>query len=183
MITSNPGKLREFQHELSRMDMRIRLVKESYEEIQADSLAEVVRHGLRELRGRGLDDFIIDDSGLFIDSLGGFPGVYSAYALRTLGCRGILKLMKGERSRGARFRCCIGAIVNGIEIVVEEEAMGQLTLEERGRGGFGFDPIFRPSGDDRTYAEIPLEDKNLISHRGKALRSFSKELEKMAVRP
>lgn len=177
MITSNPGKVREFQEELSRLGFVMEHKGVGYEEIQTDRLEEVVRHGLRELEQRGLDNFIIDDSGLFIGSLNDFPGVYSAHALRTLGCKGILRLMEGVDDRSARFECCIGARIEGVgEIVVCDLARGDIIEEERGAGGFGFDPIFRPEGESRTYAQIPLEEKNEISHRGRAIRSFSRKL-------
>lgn len=184
VITSNPGKLNELRSELSRLGIEIVHSKVGYEEIQTDSLEEVVRHGVEELRDRGLDNFIIDDSGLFIDSLGGFPGVYSAYVLKTLGCGGILRLMEGERERSAHFKCCMGSYIDGLgEIHSSGFAPGTITLNERGMMGFGFDPIFRPEGETRTYAEIPLEQKNLISHRGRAIRSFSKMLEERMVGP
>ena len=170
--------MKEFREELSRLGFQMEHLGVGYEEIQADTLEEVVGQGLKELGERGLDNFIIDDSGLFIDALNGFPGVYSAYALRTLGCGGILKLMEGIESRGAHFKCCIGARIQGVgEIVVCDVAKGEITEEKRDGGGFGFDPIFRPEGEPRTYAEMPLDEKNRISHRGMAIRSFSRKLE------
>lgn len=184
VITSNPGKLTELRSELSRLGIEIVHSRVGYEEIQTDSLEEVVRHGVQELRDRGLDNFIIDDSGLFIDSLGGFPGVYSAYVLKTLGCKGILRLMEGEGERSAQFRCIIGSYIDGLgEIHSSGLAPGTITLGEKGSMGFGFDPIFQPEGETRTYAEIPLEQKNLISHRGRAIRSFSKMLEERMLGP
>ena len=150
---------------------------EEIEEIQADTLEDVVRDCMRQLRAKGLQNYIIDDSGLFIDALGGFPGVYSAYVLKTLGCPGIIKLLAGVEDRGARFRCCIGCNVAGMgEIVVSAESTGSIIEKERGRGGFGFDPIFVPSGYDKTFSELPLEEKNRISHRGKAINSLSERL-------
>jgi len=148
-----------------------------YREVQADTLEEVVRHGMEELRRRGMEDFIIDDSGLFVRALDGFPGVYSAYALKTLGCGGLLKLMNGEEDRRASFRCCIGCWSRELgEIVVEAEAPGVIGLSEEGKGGFGFDPIFLPDGKRLTYAQLPLDEKNVISHRGKAIRTLVDEI-------
>jgi XTP/dITP diphosphohydrolase len=178
VITSNPGKLREFQSELSSLGIELEHLKVEYKEIQTDRLENVVRHGLEELKNRGLDNFIIDDSGLFIYSLGGFPGVYSAYALKTLGCKGILRLIEGEKDRSAHFECCIGSSISGLgDIITCAKAHGNITHRERGDSGFGFDPIFQPNEDKRTYAEIPLDEKNLISHRGRAIRSFYRLLE------
>jgi XTP/dITP diphosphohydrolase len=178
IITSNPGKLREFQREISSLGIELEHAGVAYEEIQTDHLEDVVRHGLEELKDRGLDNFIIDDSGLFIDSLKGFPGVYSAYVLKTLGCQGILRLLESERDRTAHFECCIGSSISGLDdIITCAKAHGSITHREKGDGGFGFDPIFQPNGDRRTYAEIPLDEKNRMSHRGRAIRSFHRILE------
>lgn len=177
MVTSNPGKMREFKAALEPLGFELRQRSEDIDEIQADMLEDVVRDCMAQLKDRGLRNYVIDDSGLFVDALGGFPGVYSAYALKTLGCRGIIRLLEGEGDRTARFRCCIGCSVDGIgDLVVSAEAVGRIIEEERGSGGFGFDPIFVPSGYDETFSELPLDAKNLISHRGKAINSLSERL-------
>jgi len=177
LITSNQGKLREFKSELSRLNIEVTGADEICEEIQADTIEEVVRYCLKDLRERRISHVIIDDSGLFIDSLNGFPGVYSSYVFKTLGCKGILKLMEGTKHRNARFSCCIGCILgNGEEIVVTESVNGRIGIEEKGSRGFGFDPIFVPEGNQRTFAEMSIEEKNPISHRGKAMRAFAEVL-------
>jgi XTP/dITP diphosphohydrolase len=169
--------MREFRAALEPLGFELEQRSEDIEEIQADALEDVVRDCMRQLRAKGLQNYIIDDSGLFIDALGGFPGVYSAYVLKTLGCPGIIKLLQGVDDRRARFRCCISCNVEGMgEIVVSAESAGSIIEEERGKGGFGFDPIFVPSGYDKTFSELPLEEKNLISHRGKAINSLSERL-------
>jgi XTP/dITP diphosphohydrolase len=171
--------VREFATELARLGVEVDHTNLGYREVQADTLEEVVRHGMEELRRREMEDFIIDDSGLFVRALGGFPGVYSAYALRTLGCGGLLKLMNGEEERRASFRCCIGCWSRELgEIVVEAEAPGVIGLSEKGEEGFGFDPIFLPEGRKLTYAQLPLDEKNVISHRGKAIRALVTEMKK-----
>ena len=177
VITSNAGKMREFRGALEPLGFEPRQRSEDIDEMQADTLEEVVGDCMAQLQARGLQDYIIDDSGLFVDALGGFPGVYSAYVLKTLGCQGIIKLLSGRSDRTARFRCCIGCNVEGVgEIVVSAEAVGSIIEEERGGGGFGFDPIFVPLGYERTFSELPLEEKNRISHRGKAINSLSDRL-------
>jgi XTP/dITP diphosphohydrolase len=171
--------MREFKAALEPLGFELRQRSEEIDEIQADELEDVVRDCMAQLQARRVQNYIIDDSGLFIDALGGFPGVYSAYALKTLGCRGIIKLMEGMSDRIARFRCCIGCNAGRLgEIVISAEAVGTIIDEERGSGGFGFDPIFVPSRYDRTFSELPLEEKNLISHRGKAINSLSASLSK-----
>lgn len=169
--------MREFRAALEPLGFELVQRSEDIDEIQADDLEDVVRDCMAQLRDKGLRNYVIDDSGLFIDALGGFPGVYSAYALKTLGCKGIIKLLEGRDDRTARFRCCIGCSVDRLgEIVVSAEAVGSIIDEERGGGGFGFDPIFVPTGYERTFSELPLGEKNGISHRGKAINILSKRL-------
>jgi XTP/dITP diphosphohydrolase len=177
VITTNPGKMREFRAALEPLGFELDQRSEEIEEIQAETLEEVVRNCMAQLKARGLNNYIIDDSGLFIDSLHGFPGVYSAYALNTIGCQGMLQLLRGKDYRTARFRCCIGCSVDDLgEMVVSAEAVGRIIEEERGSGGFGFDPIFVPSGYERTFSELPLDVKNGVSHRGKAINSLRERL-------
>ena len=172
-ITSNLGKLEEFRAVLP----EIEIVHENIDcdEIQADTLEEVVMNCINQLRLKGHDNFILDDSGLFIDGLKGFPGVYSAYVLKTLENEGILKIMEGNEERVARFKCCIGACVMSKIIIAYGECQGKIAFKKSGRGGFGFDPIFIPDGYEESFAEMPPAEKNKISHRGNALRSFAEQ--------
>jgi len=120
---------------------------------------------------------MIDDSGLFVDALKGFPGVYSSYVFKTVGCDGILSLMRGVEDRRARFECCIGFMAPGGEpFIAKAVAEGTISQEKMGAGGFGYDPVFIPQGYTRSYAQIDLPEKNRISHRGKAMEIFLKEL-------
>jgi XTP/dITP diphosphohydrolase len=178
IITSNPGKLREFEAALRPLGFEVLHRPEEVDEIQADTLEEVVLACMAELRGRDLTNFVLDDSGLFIDALKGFPGVYSAYALKTLGCAGVLKLLEGRKDRGAHFECCIGCSLEGAgDFTVRGRADGQIGHALQGGQGFGFDPIFLPQGGSRTFAEMDLEEKNEISHRGKAIKNLVSQLQ------
>ena len=150
-------------------------VNREYDEVQTAYLEEVVDKGIKQLAKEGLTDFLVDDSGLFINHFKGFPGVYSAYGQKTLGNKGILKLMEGVEDRGAVFKCCIGARIGDQTIIVTGQCPGEILLEERGTEGFGYDPIFSPDGV-HSFAEIPTDEKNIISHRGVALRLFIDEL-------
>ena len=150
-------------------------VNREYDEVQTAYLEEVVDKGIKQLAKEGLTDFLVDDSGLFINHFKGFPGVYSAYGQKTLGNKGILKLMEGVEDRGAVFKCCIGARIGDQTIIVTGQCPGEILLEERGTEGFGYDPIFSPDGV-HSFAEIPTDEKNIISRRGVALRLFIDEL-------
>lgn len=176
LVTSNQGKLREFRSVLAPLGFEVEHSTEECDEIQADTLREVVLSCLAQLKGRRLGDIIIDDSGLFIDALKGFPGVYSAYALKTLGIKGVLDLMEGVEDRSAHFECCIGATVGGEDMIVTGRCNGTIAFAPSGSEGFGFDPVFTPAGHSQTFAEISIGEKSLISHRGRALQAFSEEL-------
>ncbi|MDR3282963.1 MAG: RdgB/HAM1 family non-canonical purine NTP pyrophosphatase [Candidatus Methanoplasma sp.] len=177
VITSNPGKVREYQEAFASAGLEAEHLRLAYDEVQSSDLEEVVSKGMEEIRRKGVRGFIIDDSGLFVDALNGFPGVWSAYAQKTIGNKGILKLMEGAEDRGAEFRCCIGCDVGGRTIIVTGKCRGAITSEESGSDGFGFDPIFSHDGE-RSFAEVPLEDKNRVSHRGDAFRLLLAELGK-----
>jgi XTP/dITP diphosphohydrolase len=156
-------------------------LKTPYPEIQAESLEITIIPGLQWLVSKFDRPVMIDDSGLFIDSLGDFPGVYSSYVFKTLGCEGILRLMEGMEKRTARFECCIGYLEpDGDPFIAKGVAHGSISKTMRGEGGFGYDPIFVPEGDARTYAEIEVREKNSISHRGKAMSKFIEELPRLA---
>ena len=175
VVTHNPGKVKEYNLALSGYGLEMAHVNREYDEVQTAYLEEVVDKGIKQLAKEGLTDFLVDDSGLFINHFKGFPGVYSAYGQKTLGNKGILKLMEGVEDRGAVFKCCIGARIGDQTIIVTGQCPGEILLEERGTEGFGYDPIFSPDGV-HSFAEIPADEKNIISHRGVALRLFIDEL-------
>jgi XTP/dITP diphosphohydrolase len=155
-------------------------IKTTYPEIQADTLEETIVPGLNWLIERYQRPLMIDDSGLFIDAFKGFPGVYSSYVFRTVGCDGILRLMEGVKKRSARFECCIGFLVPGKKPHMSKGvAKGSISEKKAGTGGFGYDPVFVPEGHAETYAQIEVTKKNKISHRGRAIELFLKELPKL----
>jgi XTP/dITP diphosphohydrolase len=130
----------------------------------------------------GMDCFA-DDTGLEIDALEGRPGVYSArYAGE--GCsfednvRKVLAEMEGKSLRSARFRCVICLILDGREYLFEGRVEGAILERPEGTGGFGYDPVFRPEGHSASFATMPAEEKNSISHRGRAVRKMMDFLSK-----
>lgn len=147
-----------------------------YPEIQGESSREIAVQSASTVMTYVKPPFILEDSGLFINSLGGFPGPYSSYIFETLGWEGILKLV-GE-SRAAKFYSVIVYVDTDRDIhVFVGEVMGRIKEEGRGDGGFGFDPIFVPEGYEQTFAEMG-EEKNQISHRSRSVLSFLNYLEK-----
>ncbi|AFL83284.1 non-canonical purine NTP pyrophosphatase, rdgB/HAM1 family [Belliella baltica DSM 15883] len=124
----------------------------------------------------GVDCFA-DDTGLEVDALNGEPGVYSGrYAgeprsdERNIDL--LLKNLNGETNRKARFRTVIALILDGEEHAFEGTAEGEILEIRTGKGGFGYDPIFKPEGYEKSFAELSIEEKNEISHRGKAVKSL-----------
>ncbi len=162
---------------LKERGFHIEQLKLDYPEVQADTLKEVVKGSLEWLSRRSEDNLLVDDSGLFVESLGGFPGVYSSYVFRTVGCRGVLKLLQDSDDRGARFEACFGLLRGGESLIFEGHCPGVIGAEERGGGGFGFDPIFVPEGETRTFAQMSLTEKNALSHRGLAVEELAQYLE------
>jgi XTP/dITP diphosphohydrolase len=155
-------------------------IKNTYPEIQADTLEETIVPGLEWLMERHDRPLFIDDSGLFVDALKGFPGVYSSYVFRTVGCDGILRLMQGAGDRSARFECCIGFMApGGKPHITRGVSKGSIASQKAGSGGFGYDPIFVPEGYSETFAQMEIAEKNKISHRGRAMDLFVKELPRL----
>ena len=125
-----------------------------------------------------------DDTGLEVDALGGEPGVRSArYATDghddEANKRLLLERLKGEENRAAQFRTAVALIMGGKEYLFEGIVRGEIALEQHGEGGFGYDPLFFPEGGDLTFAQMSSEEKNAISHRGRAVRKLAEFLQQM----
>ena len=122
---------------------------------------------------------LVEDAGLFIDELNGFPGVYSASILKQLGLSGILKIMTGMNERSAEFRACAVLWDSEQFIFGEGVCRGTITEEIRGVEGFGYDPIFSPEEEntERTFGEMNRTEKGGYSHREKALKSLINQLD------
>jgi XTP/dITP diphosphohydrolase len=166
-VTTNPGKLREAR---AYLDAGIEQLDYDYTEIQSDSLAEIAAAGAREAYGEAGEPVIVDDSGLFVDGLDGFPGPYSSYVEDTVGVERTADLALGTDDRRASFR----SIVAYADAETVETFPGRVEgtiVSPRGEGGFGFDPVFEHG--EETFAEMDTEQKNALSHRGRALERFA----------
>jgi len=175
-VTGNKHKFEEASEIFGRYGLELNWVNVGVEEIQSDSLIDVILwKGYEILKILGDKMFIVEDTGLFIKYLNGFPGVYSAYVYNSIGCRGIIRLMDGVEDRSAYF-LTYGLLYlrNNVFKIFRVKVDGQISKEERGNHGFGFDPIFIPDGSDMTYAEMPLKVKNDFSHRGKLFNMIAK---------
>ena len=181
-ITSNNGKLIETKNKFSEVNIEIIQRNIGYPEIQADSLDEVAFFGVEHISKNFKKPFILEDAGLFINALNGFPGVFSAYVFHTIGCEGILKLIKDKKinERKAIFKSvyaygkpdCKPYLFIG-------ECKGKISIAKRGNNGFGYDPIFIPDNSKKTFAEMNISEKNTYSHRGKSLEKLIDFLKKI----
>lgn len=190
--TGNAGKMREIREILADFGGEILSMKEAGISTDAEengaSYEENALIKARAVAEKAGDAVVLaDDSGLEIDALGGEPGIYSArylgedtsYRVKNAN---LIERLAGvpEKKRTARFVCAIAAVLpDGRELVTKAAVEGRIGYEEKGEGGFGYDPIFYVPEFGRTTAELSEEEKNQISHRGKALRLMKEELRKV----
>ena len=175
-ITHNKHKYEEAAEIAKNYKLSIEWIDVEYEEIQADELEDIALASCNKLIRKKPNlknkHFYVEDAGLFIESLNGFPGPYSAYIFQTIGNKGILDIMKNEENRIAYFKSVIAFFADGEIKLFTGKTMGTIITEKRGEKGFGFDPIFSPVEEGLTYAEMSLTTKNLYSHRQKSLREM-----------
>jgi XTP/dITP diphosphohydrolase len=175
--TGNIHKFTEARSILAEYDIAVGMLRAKTLEIQSESLEEIAETSVIEAYRNCRLPIIVEDAGLFIRGLNGFPGSYAAYVYKTIGNKGVLKLMEGIEDRTAEFQSVIAFLSADLKspLLFVGEVAGDIVKEERTAGtmsGFGFDPIFRPSTSQKTFAEMSLEMKNKHSHRAKALRKF-----------
>jgi len=186
LATANPGKISEMRMILSNLGINILTRKDLGINMEIEETGTTFFENAKLKAdviclASGLPS-IADDSGLLVDALNGRPGVYaSSFGGEDLTaeerCRYLLKQMENSEQRRAKFVCTIVCVFpDGKLLTAEGECRGQITTELSGSGGFGYDPVFLPDGKDKTMAELTAEEKNEISHRGKALRSFKEIL-------
>ena len=188
-VTNNPGKLQEIK---SLLGDNFQL--KSLKDIGFDGEIPETNPTLEEnasakafyIYDRFLVDCFADDTGLEVEALNNRPGVFSArfaemdvpfrYSckkeLTEANIDKLLKLMEGRKSRKARFRTVISLVLDGNELLFEGVVNGEITSEKLGEGGFGYDPVFIAEGQSKTFAQMTLEEKNIISHRAIAFRKL-----------
>ena len=171
--TSNSHKVLEAKTILKEFGIRVRQVQAKGEEIQSDDIAAVASTAARTAARNVGSPLIVEDAGLFVDSLGGFPGPYSSYVFSKLGLEGILRLLGDSPNRRAVFRSAVAYCEPESDPrLFEGEVRGWIVMAPSGIHGFGFDPIFVPEGLTQTLAEVDIEEKCRVGHRGIAMRKF-----------
>ena len=187
LATHNPGKLKEMGDILSGLGVEVVSPKDVGVSVDVEetgmTFAENAMLKAKAICAETGLPAIADDSGLCVDALNGGPGVYSArYGGEGLDDRGrytlLLNSMRGQPTRAAHFACAIAcAFPNGDTLTAEGRCDGTIAFAPMGTDGFGYDPVFFVPEKAKTFAQLSAEEKNAISHRGRALQKFAAELE------
>ena len=167
-VSSNKHKYQEAKKILDSFGIKLGFFEYDLEEIQSNSLKKIALTKARDAFSKYRKPVIIEDDGLFIDSLEGFPGPYSSYVFKTIGNKGILNLLKNNRK--AKFVSIITYCDKTILQSFDAKLDGMISKSPKGKG-WGYDPIFIPKNSKNTFAE--MNNKNELSHRYKALKNFS----------
>ncbi|MCE7736470.1 MAG: RdgB/HAM1 family non-canonical purine NTP pyrophosphatase, partial [Candidatus Heimdallarchaeota archaeon] len=182
-VTSNKHKFEELSNFFSDGQIKFQHLKLQYPELQADTFKQIVISSASTLMTTISQPFLIEDSGLSISALQNFPGPYSSYVFQTLGWEGILDLMKNQTNQSAHFTSIFAYVIDDNIRVFEGVTKGMISFQGQGTGGFGFDPIFIPDFTDsddnknsKTYAELDIDLKNMVSHRGLSMKKLQKHL-------
>jgi XTP/dITP diphosphohydrolase len=176
--TGNINKFNEARSILSPYGFAVAMLRVKGDEIQSESLKEIAQISAVNAFKRSRLPIFVEDAGLFIDALSGFPGPYAAYVYKTIHNSGILKLMENVADRRAKFQSVIAYCDQTLcePECFNGESKGEITTTERrqqGKSAFGFDPIFQPTGSRKSFAEMTIEEKNGFSHRARAIRKFA----------
>ena len=188
LATKNQKKLKEMRDILSHLGVEVCSEADAGVDIEVEETGTTFEENSL-LKARAVMEAsglpaIADDSGLCVDCLNGAPGVYSArYGGEGLDDTGryrlLLENMRGQMPRTAKFvsviTCCFP---NGDVLTARGECPGTIAYAPQGEGGFGYDPVFFVPGLKKTFAQLTAEEKNAVSHRGKALEAFKVELER-----
>ena len=176
LVTGNIHKFHEARQILSTAGLSTAMLqKVEKTEIQNDDLRKIAKTSATAACNQCNLPIVVEDAGLFIPALGGFPGPYSDYVFRTIGNDDILKLMEDADDRTGIFQSVVAFFGFGLgqPKCFVGECPGRIATEQLGRRGFGFDPIFVPVGSTRTFGEMKFQNKNQYSHRSSAFRKFA----------
>ena len=170
--TSNKGKFTEAKELFEKAGLELKQYKVDLLEIQSDSLEEISKASARNAFKSLQKPLFVEDAGIFIKTLKGFPGPYSKYVFFTIGLEGILKLMDRVEERKAEFVSVVTYKDADKEKLFKGTCRGNITHKIKGQGGFGFDPIFIPQNHKKTFAE-DFEFKKENSHRAQSVKKLA----------
>lgn len=175
LATGNPHKVEEIEQALDGTGVSVEQAEVDLDEIDAEDVADVtlrkVMDAYKTIEPDGVT--IVDDTGLYVDALNGFPGSHASFFLEKCGNDGLLTLMQGKDDREAYFKTCMAIYEPEKDDVtlLTGRCGGRITREQRGDEGFGYDPVFVPEGHDRTFAE-DTEHKMQVSHRTQVIEAL-----------
>ena len=179
LVSSNPNKGIEAERILGVPMLRVSI---SLPEIQAATVEEITRYKLEVARTKGYKRLIVEDVSLGFDELGNFPGPYVRWLLEAAGGKGLAAIAYALNNRAARAQCCVG-YWNGSEVkTFIGETTGEILVKPRGERHFGWDAWFQPSESKKTFAEMSVEEKDAVSHRGRAYRQLAQLLAEESAR-
>ena len=176
-VTGNPGKLAEAQR---LCDVPLESVDLDLPEIQSLDLEEVLKAKGQEAWSEVHRPLLVEETGLELAGMNGFPGPLVKWMLRAVGAEGIGRAAQATGDMRAVARCALLLVDEENEILAEGTTEGELVLPPRGAGGFGWDPVFVPAGGSQTYAELSPDEKDAVSHRAKAWRDLVEKLTVLA---
>jgi len=175
--TNNVNKFNEAREVLAESNIAVGMLRIKSMEIQSDSLEEIASASVVEAFEKSRLPIVVEDAGLFVQALNGFPGPYAAYVYRTLGNQGLLKLLERVDDREATFRSVVAYLSSELKspICFEGSALGKIVRKRsvENKMGFGFDPIFKPIESSKTFAQMNVSEKCKYSHRADAFRKFA----------
>ncbi len=173
LVTANRHKLMEARRILG---VEIEGAAIDLPEIQSLDLVAILRAKAEEAWRRLGRPLVVDETGIYLDALGGFPGPLVKWLLQAAGAEGLARTAVALGDPGATARCALLYRDGEREVLAEGEIRGHLVLPPRGEEGFGFDPVFVPDGEARTFAEMLPEDKDALGPRGRAWRALARRL-------
>ena len=179
LVSSNPNKGIEAERILGVPLLRVSL---SLPEIQAATVEEISRNKLEVARAKGYGRLIVEDVSLGFDELGNFPGPYVRWLLEAAGGKGLAVMGYALNNRAATAECCVAYWDGSEGHLFVGRCAGEVLVQPRGPQHFGWDAWFQPSGSDKTFAEMSAEEKDKISHRGRAYRQLASHLERESAR-
>ncbi len=178
LVTGNRNKLIEAERALG---CRLECEPLDLPEIQSLDLLEVLRAKGDEAWRRLQRPVVVEETGLSLPAMGGFPGPLVKWMLEAIGPEGIARTVHALGDPKAIAQCALLYRADDVILIGEAEARGELVVEPRGAGGFGWDPVFVPEGHQQTCAELDPEVKDELAHRGRAWRNFQQVLSSAGV--
>lgn len=173
LVSTNPNKGIEAERILGVPLLRVSL---ALPEIQGATVEEITRFKLETAKTKGYGRLIVEDVSLGFDELGNFPGPYVKWLLEAAGGKGLAAIAYALNNRAAKAQCCVGYWDGKQSHIFLGEAPGEVLVHPRGERHFGWDAWFLPRDSKKTYAELAPEEKDQLSHRGKAYRKLAEHL-------